>query len=105
MGCHTISEHDISAAMIVTYKSKFSSVPSPVPSLVSVSDTKEETHTCNDPLCWLLLGLEVEGPHIGGASHSGLVDRTLVHVLGVLLVDGNCLDEDDGQGGGKLLQP
>ena len=70
-----------------------------------VSDAKEETHSRNHPLCWLLLGLEVEGPHVGGASHAGLVDGTLVHVLAVLLVHGNGLNEDDWYGGGEFLQP
>ena len=68
------------------------------------SDHEQQGHSGNDPLRRLLLGLEVEGPHVGGASHPRLVHRTLVHVLRLLLVHGNGLDEDNGHGGGEVLQ-
>ena len=68
------------------------------------SDAEQETHSGNHPLCRLLLGLEVEGPHIGGASHPGLVHRTLIHVLGLLLLHQDGLDEHHGHTWGEILE-
>ena len=66
-------------------------------------DLQQQRHATQDPLRWLLLALEVEGPHEGGSARLGLVDGTLVDVARVHAVDGDGLDEDDGHGGIQLL--
>ena len=70
----------------------------------SVSDAEKEADSSDDPLGLLLLGLEVEGPHKRGASDPRLVHRALVDVLGLLLVDRDGSDEDDGHAGREVLQ-
>ncbi len=52
---------------------------------------EEDGHTSQGPLGRLLLGLEVEGPHVGWTAGLGLVDGTGVHVAQVLLVHRNRL--------------
>ena len=69
------------------------SLASPVPGL----DLEQHGHSAQHPFSCLLLGFEVEGPHIGGTTQLGLVDWTLIDVLGLLAIDWNGLDEDDGQ--------
>ena len=70
----------------------------------AVLDLEQEGHASQDPLGGLLLGLEVEGPHIGGAAGLGLVDGALVDVPRLLPVYGDGLDEDDRHGRCQLFE-
>lgn len=54
-------------------------------------DLEEQGDPSQDPLGRLLLGLEVEGPDVGGASLPGLVQWTLVQVPALSLVLGDGL--------------
>lgn len=64
------------------------------------SDAEQEANSCNNPLCLLLLCLQVEGPDKGWPSSTGLIDRALVDIFGLLLVDWDGPDEDDWHTGG-----
>ena len=57
-----------------------------------------------NPLGWLLLSLQLESPHIGGAPLTGLVHRTGVDAAAVLLLRRDGPDEHHRQGGCQLLQ-
>ena len=67
-------------------------------------DLQEERHASQHPPGRLLLGLEVEGPHVGRAALFRLVDGTLVDVPRVHAVYGDRLDEDHRHRGRQFLQ-
>ncbi len=71
---------------------------------VNCSDAEQQADPSDDPLGWLLLGLEVEGPDKRGATAPSLVYGTLVHILRLLLVDRDSLDEHDRHVRGKVFQ-
>ena len=73
--------------------------------VVFMLEAEEKCHPSDDPLCWLLFGLQIEGPHKRGASLSCFVQRAPVHVAKVLLVNWDGLDKDDRHGRCQLLQP
>lgn len=62
---------------------------------LSTLNLQEQSNSGQNPLSWLLFRLEVEGPNVGGASCACLIDRALIHVLGVHAVYRDGFDEDD----------
>ena len=69
-----------------------------------VSVLQQKGHPCNNPLWWLLFGLQIEGPHKCRSTCASLVNRTLVYVSCFLFVQWNGLDEDDRHSRGQVLQ-
>ena len=67
-------------------------------------DTDQQADPRNDPFSGLLLGLQVEGPHERGTSSTCLIDRALIDILCLLLVDRDGSDEDNRHGRGQFLQ-
>ena len=65
---------------------------------------EEKANSGYNPLSWLLLCLQVEGPDVGRTSRACLVHRTLVHVLSLHLVHRYGLDEYHRHGGSQVLQ-
>ena len=65
---------------------------------------QQESYPSYSPLGGLLLGLQVEGPDEGWAALARLVHRAIVHVLSLLPIHRDRLDEHDRHGWGELLQ-
>lgn len=70
----------------------------------SCSNAEEQADGGQHPLSRLLFGFQVEGPDVGGAADTRLVDGALIDVLGFLPVHGDGLDEEDGHCRSQLLE-
>ena len=62
---------------------------------MNYSSAQQERHPSNNPLGWFLFCLQIECPNKHGSTLLGLVHRTLIHVLGFLLINWYGSNKDD----------
>lgn len=65
---------------------------------------KEQSHACQCPFRWLVLGLQIERPHVSGPPSPRLVNGALVHVAQILFVLGDRSHVDHRHGGEQFLR-
>lgn len=67
-------------------------------------DLQQQGYSSQGPPGGLVSAPQAEGPHVGGAPLTALVDRTLVDVPLLLFVHWDGSDEDDWHGRCQVLQ-